>query len=101
MRYIHMQYLERHVLSVSEHRHDQALGTSYRHTDVGVVLVDDLIGLVVDDSVDGGNLLQCRGTCLDEGGHEAETAAVLLLELILVCLSHLHQITHVTLLECC
>ena len=73
-------------VGVAHHRHDEALVGADGDAEVVVVLEHE-IG-AVDLGVDGGNVLQRLHAGFDEEAHEAELAAVLLLERVLVFGAH-------------
>ena len=71
-----------HLIGIAHDRHDKALVGADRHTDMGIVLVDDV--RTVDLGVDRRNFLQRMRHRLGEEAHEAKLHAMLLLEHVLV-----------------
>ncbi len=86
-----------HGFGIAQDRHHQATATADGHTNVAVILVDDL--LVTDFSVECGILLQGIDRSLDEEAHEAELHTVTLLEAFFVLTPQRHHRGHVDLVE--
>ena len=88
---------EAHLVCVAQDGHHQATGGAHGDTDVEVAVVHD-IG-AIDRRVQHRELLQGVHCSLDKEAHEAQLAAVFLLETLLHALAHVHDRSHVDFVE--
>jgi len=84
-------------IRVAHDRDDQTTLGGDRHTDVVILVIDDVIA--VDRGVDDRESLQCGDRGLDEEGHEPELHAVLFLEALAMARAQLLHRSQIDLVE--
>ncbi len=82
-----------HLVRVAYDRNDQSARTTYRHADIEVTMVDNVVA--VNRGIDHRIFLQRSNHRFDEKRHESQFYAVFLFEFFAVCLAQFDDRLHV------